>query len=209
MVQGHKVVRHLIYSHHFCFMSIDPLIPKIRSFKNLTLKIQGQCHKVGPTSYRQVCFIPSMPIVLPFLRSFQPWKSKVNIVQLTWKERDASQPSHSWDTAMPKFDLENQMSKSYFRLHSGSNQLTSLRSTSIYPPIPEIWLFQNLTLKIQGQGNIVQYPIYKCVLALPRRWVMGRLSWIFWRKLTAIMAPHCISTTNWSKWSKTTVKPLI
>ena len=34
-----------------------------------------------------------------------------------------------------------------------SCQLTYLRSMSIGPPIPEIQHFQNLTLKIQGQGH--------------------------------------------------------
>ena len=42
------------------------------------------------------------------------------------------------------------------RLYSGSNIISNshpFRSMSISPPIPEIWLFENLTLKIQVQGH--------------------------------------------------------
>ena len=71
-----------------------------------------------------------------------------------------SQPSHSWVTAISKFDLENPRSRSWKRWtlkvttwvqHSIDSH--PFDSISISHPIPEIWLFQNLTMKIQGQGH--------------------------------------------------------
>ena len=43
------------------------------------------------------------------------------------------------------------------KLHSGSNIISDshpFRSKSIGPPIPVIWLFENLTSKIQVQGHV-------------------------------------------------------
>ena len=71
-----------------------------------------------------------------------------------------SEPSHSWDTAISKFDIENSRSRSWVRSkmkvttwvqHSGDSH--PFRSMSIEHPIPELWLFQNLNLKIKGQGH--------------------------------------------------------
>ena len=68
--------------------------------------------------------------------------------------------SHSWDTAFSKFDPENPRSRSWVRWtlkvttwvqHSIDSH--PFNSISICHPIPEIGLFQNLTLKIQGQGH--------------------------------------------------------
>ena len=59
--------------------------------------------------------------------------------------------SHSWDTAFSKFDLENPKVKLKAQDHivgPTSYQLTSLFSMFIDPPIPEIQLFKNLTVKI-------------------------------------------------------------
>ena len=67
---------------------------------------------------------------------------------------------HSWDTAISKFDLENSRSRSWVRSklkviiwlqHSVNSH--PFRSMSIGHPIPELWLFPNLTLKIKGQGH--------------------------------------------------------
>ena len=80
--------------------------------------------------------------------------------QLTSLSFQVNQPSHSWDTAFSKFDLENPRSRSWVRRmlivttwvqHSIDSHLFS--SMSIDQPIPEIQHFQNLTLKIQGQGH--------------------------------------------------------
>ena len=120
-------------------MSFGPAIPEIQHFQTLTLKIQGQghgwgnveSHNMGATFYRLISF------------SFH----------VNWT-------SHSWDTAFSKFDPENPRSRSWVRWtlkvttwvqHSIDSH--PFNSKSIRHPIPEIRLFQNLTLKIQGQGH--------------------------------------------------------
>ena len=60
--------------------------------------------------------------------------------------------SHSWNTAFSKFDLENSRSRSQLKVYHPINSYP-FRSMSIGPPIPGIQLFQNLTLKIHGQGH--------------------------------------------------------
>ena len=67
-------------------MSIGPPIPEIQHFQSLTLKIQGQGHKEGIPPYRFISF------------SFH-----------------VNRPSHSWDTAISKFDIENSRSRSWVR----------------------------------------------------------------------------------------------
>ena len=67
-------------------------------------------------------------------------------------------PSHSWDTSTLKFDLGNIRSRSQVR---SKFKVTSwvhhpIDSHGFYligSPIPQIWWFQNLTLKIQGQSS--------------------------------------------------------
>ena len=168
-------------------MSIGPPIPEIQHFQNLTLKIQGQGHEWGESWKPQhgsnilsthIPFIPCQSAI-PFLRydffKIWPWKSKVNAMvevkvqsnkvgvtsyRLTSLSFHVNRPSHSWDTAFSKFDLENPRSRSWVRgklkvptwvQYSIDSHL--FNSMSIGHPIPEIWLFQNLTLKIQGQGH--------------------------------------------------------
>ena len=121
-------------------MSIGHLIPEIRLFHNLTLKIQGQGHGRGEhwksqhgsnILSTQIPFVPCQS-ALPFLRysifKIWPWKSKVKVMgemdiqshkmgvtsyRLTSLSFHVNRPSHSWDTTF----------------------------------------FQILTLKIQGQGH--------------------------------------------------------
>ena len=118
---------------------------------------------------------------IPFLRYdfFQiwPWKSKgkfmiavkveshkvgVTSYRLTSLSYHVNRPSHSWDTAFSKFDLENPRSRSWVRWtlkvttwvqHSIDSH--PFHSMSISPSIPEIQHFQNLTLKIQRQGQMI------------------------------------------------------
>ena len=134
---------------------------------------------VHPTSYpTHIPFIPS-ELPLPFLSysnfNILPSKSKVKVmgevkvwshnVSLTFDRLTSllfhvNWPSHSWDTTFSKFDLENPRSRSWAR---GKLEVTTwvqhsidshpFCSMSIGHPIPEIQLFQNLTLKIQGQGH--------------------------------------------------------
>ena len=81
-------------------------------------------------------------------------------IQLTFFSFQVSRPSHSWDTAISIFHLENPRSRSWVRSklkvktwvqHSIDSH--PFHSMSIAHPIPDIQLFQNLTLKIQGQGH--------------------------------------------------------
>ena len=65
-------------------------------------------------------------------------------------------PSYSWNTAFSKFDLENSRSRSQLKVTKKVyHPIDSypFRSMSIGPPTPGIQLFQNLKLKIQGQGH--------------------------------------------------------
>ena len=115
-------------------MSIGHPIHKVRLFQNLTLKIQGQSHGWGESWKSQhgsnilsthIPFIPCQSAI-PFLRydffKIWPWKSKVKIMvevkveshkvsvasyQLTSLSFHVNRPSHSWDIAFSKYDLEN------------------------------------------------------------------------------------------------------
>ena len=116
-------------------MSIGPPIPEIQHFQSLTLKIQGQGHSSRSqrrytTLSIHILFVPCQS-ALPFL-----------------------------DTAISIFDIENSWSRSWVRSkfkvttrvqHSVNSH--PFRSMSIGHPIPELRLFQNLTLNIKGQGH--------------------------------------------------------
>ena len=148
-------------------------------FLNLTFKIQGQSHSSRSHNRNNILstHIPLVPCqsALPFPRysifKIWPWKSKVKVIaqghkvgitpyRLTSLLFHVDQPCHSWDTAISKFDVENSRSRSWVRsklkvitwvLHSVDSH--PFRSMSIRHPVPELWLFQNLTLKIKGQGH--------------------------------------------------------
>ena len=90
------------------------------------------------------------------------WSHNVSLTfyQLTSLSFHVNWPSHSWNTTFSKFDLENPRSRSWNRWtlkittwvqHSIDSH--PFRSMSIGHPIYRIRLFQNLTLKIQGQGH--------------------------------------------------------
>ena len=149
-------------------MSIGPSIPEIQHFQNLTSIIQGQDHGWGECWKSQsgcnilsihIAFVPCQS-ALPFLRysifKIWPWKFKVKV--------------------MGEVDIESH------KVDVTSYRLTSLSSMSIGHPIPEILLFQYLTLKIQGQGHgwgerwqsqsgcsilSIQIPFVPCQSALP------------------------------------------
>ena len=119
-----------------------------------------ESHKVGVTSYR-----------------------------LTSLSFHVNRASHSWVMTFSKFDLENQGSRSWVRSQFKVTKWVyhpidshPFRSMSIGHPIPELWLFQNLTLKIKGQGHgwvhssksqcgssilSTHIPFVLCQLALP------------------------------------------
>ena len=164
-------------------MLIGPPIPERQLFQKLILKIQGQGHGWGQSSKSQresnilSTHIPLVPCqsALPFLRysifKIWPWKSKVKVIaqghkvgittyRLISLSLHVNRPSRSWDTAISKFDVENSRSRSWMRSklkvttwvqHSVDSH--PFHSMSIRHPIPELQLFQNLTLKIKGQGH--------------------------------------------------------
>ena len=114
-----------------------------KHFQNLTLKIQGQGHSSRSKSMysygQKACITPYRLISLSF---------------------HVDRPSHSWVTAISKFDVENSRSRSWVRSklkvttrvqHSVDSH--PFHSMSIGHPIPQLRLFQNLTLKIKGQGH--------------------------------------------------------
>ena len=83
-------------------------------------------------------------------------------IQLTSLSFQVSQPSHSWVTAISIFLPWKSKVKvmGEVKVWSHNVSLTFYRLTSLSfhvnqpsHSIPEIWLFQNLTLKIQGQGH--------------------------------------------------------
>ena len=120
-------------------MSIGHPIPEIQLFQNLTLKIQGQGHGWGQslkTQWESNILSTHSPFVpcqsaIPFLRydffKFWPWKSKVKVMG------------------------EGKVEITIWVQHSIDSH--PFHSMSIGHPIPEIRLFRNLTLKIQGQGQ--------------------------------------------------------
>ena len=116
-------------------MSIGPPMLGIRLFHNLTLKVQGHDHSSRSHSgfdilSTQILFVPCQ-LTLQLLRY-----------------------------SFLKFDLENPRSRSWtrskikvtkwVRLPTDSRPFLSM---SIGHPTPGIQFFQNLTLKIQGQGH--------------------------------------------------------
>ena len=166
-------------------MLIGPPVPEIHLFRKLTLKIQGQGHGWGQSSKSQCesnilsTHIPLVPCqsALPFLRysifKIWPWKSMVKVIaqdhtigitpyQLI---SHVDRPSHSWDTVISKFDVENSRSRSWVR--SKFKVTTRVQHSvdshpfcfmSIRHPIPELQLVQNLTLKskvkVMGEATV-------------------------------------------------------
>ena len=116
-------------------MSIGPPIPEIQHFQSLTLKIQGQGHSSRSqrrytTLSIHILFVPCQS-ALPFLgySYFKIWHLKFKV-----KVRGRS-----------KFKVTTWVQ------HSVDSH--PFRSMWIRHPIPELQLFQNLTLKIKGQGH--------------------------------------------------------
>ena len=149
----------------------------------MTFKVQCQSHS-SKSYIRYDGLLTIIPFVLcwsalqclrySYLKNW-PWKSKFKVMgevkvkshnvtltsyRLTSLSFHVNRPSHSWDTAISKFDVENSMSRSWVKsklkvttwgLHSVDSH--PFRSMLLGHPIPELWLFENLTLKIKGQGH--------------------------------------------------------
>ena len=168
-------------------MLISPPIPEMQLFKKLTLKIQGQGHGWGQSSKSQsesnillthIPFVPCQsgnPLLSRDFFKIWRWYSRVKVMgevtvqshnvglasyRLTSLLFHVNRPSHSWDTAFSKFDLENQGSRSWVRSQFKVTMWVKhpidshpFRSMSSCPFIPEIPHFRNLTLKIKGEGH--------------------------------------------------------
>ena len=125
-------VQHPKHSHPFGCMSIHPLIPMI-AFKMWPLKSKVKGIALGHIVGNILSTIPFVPYwsALPFLRysyfKNSPWKSKVKVIgevkvqshnvsqtshRLTSLWFHVNQPSHSWDKAFSKFNLEYPRSRS-------------------------------------------------------------------------------------------------
>ena len=126
----------------FRSMSIAGHFLGIQLFQNLTLKIQGQGHKWGQSWKSQrgseiqsthIHFVPRESGILScdFFK-IRPWKSRAMVMrQVTLRSHNVSlrsyrltslsfhvnRASHSWVTTLSKFDLENQVSRSWVRSH--------------------------------------------------------------------------------------------
>ena len=219
-------------------MLFGPAIPEMQLLKKLTSKIQGKGHGWSQSSKSQCesnilsTHIPLVPcqLALPFLRysifKIWPWKSKVKVIaqghkvgitpyRLISLSSHVDRPCHSGDTAISKFDVENSRSRSWVRsklkvitLVQHSVDSHPFHSMSIGHPTLELWLFQNLTLKIKGQGhgwghssksqcgsNILSthIPFVPCQSALPfLRYSIFKI-WP-WKSRVKVKWPWCCTT---------------
>ena len=131
-----------ILSTHIPFVQCQspPPIPEIQHFQNLTLKIQGQGHGWRghlKSQHGSNILLTHIPLI--------PCQSAISSLRYDFF----------------KFDLDNPRSRSWVR---GTLKVTKwvqhpidshpFCSMSIGPSIPEIQHFQNLTFKIQRQGQM-------------------------------------------------------
>ena len=136
--------RYNILLTHIPFIPCWSALPFLRCsyLKKLTLKIQCQGHGWGHSSKSQcksnilltrIPFIPCQsgnPLMSYDFFKIWPWNSRVKVMdevtvqshnvgvtsyRLTSLSFHVNRPSHSWDTAFSKFDLENQGSRSWVR----------------------------------------------------------------------------------------------
>ena len=131
-------VRHSVDSQPFLFMSMGHPIPELRLFQKLTLKIKGEGHGWGQNS-KSECWSNILSTHIPFVQCQSVILFLSNILKkLTLKIRAHC---HWW----------GHISKSQ---HGSNIPSTHIPFMSICHPIPELRLFQNLTLKIKGQDHV-------------------------------------------------------
>ena len=153
------------------FFKIWPWNSRLKVIDEVT--VQSQC--VYNILSTHIPFVPCQ-LTLPFLWysvfKIWPWKSSQGHGwghSLSQNEGLTStsllfhvnQAFHSWVMTFSKFDLENQGSRSLARSQFKVTMWIwhpvdshPFHSMLISPPIPEIQHFQNLTLKIKGQGQM-------------------------------------------------------
>ena len=224
-------------------MLIGPHIPEIQLFEKLwksKVKVTGnvkvQSHDVSLASYRltSLSFHVNRPshswdtafskcdLENLMSRSWVRQTLKVITLSPTFNQFTSisfhvNRPSHSWDTTFSKFDLENPRWRAWVRWklkvttwvqHIIDSHL--FRSMSIGHPLPEIRLFQNLTLKIQGQGHgwgqswkaqsgcnilLTHIPFVPCQSALPfLRYIIFKI-WP-WTSRVKVKWPWSCTTTG-------------
>ena len=125
-------VQHPMVPHPFGSMSIHPLIAMIKLFLKMTFKIQGQSHSSqSHTTGRYNTLSTHIPFVpcwsaLQYLRYSYLKIALENLRSRSWVRSDWKVtmwdqhlidshpfvPSHSWETAFSKFDLEYQGGRS-------------------------------------------------------------------------------------------------
>ena len=177
-------------------MSIGPPIPGIQHFQNLTLKIKGQGHGWDHSLKSQcrsnilsthILFVPCQSGI-PFLSydffKVWPWKSKVKVMgevdieshnvglayyRLTSLQFHVNRPSHFWDTAFSKFDLENQ-GQGHGWIHSSKSQCVSNIPSTHTPFVP-----------CQSALPFLRYSIFKI-------WP--------WKSRVKVKWPWCCTTTG-------------
>ena len=164
-------------------MPVHPLIPMIEIFRNLTFKIQGQSHSSGSHNRHNILspHIPFIPCwsALPFseMQLFKKLTFKIQGQCHGWRQSSKSHcestillthipfvPCQS-DIPLLSYDffkiwpwnsrvkVKDEVTVQNHNVGVTSYRLTSLSFHVIGPPISEIQLFQNLTLKIKGQGH--------------------------------------------------------
>ena len=134
------LIRNPFVPHHSSF----PFLSMLRyshfkiCLKKSKVKVIVPGHLVGPTSYRLTSFFLH---VNQFSHSWDIWPSKSKVKVMS-------------EVKVQSLKIHGEGHGS--RSHSGSNTLINSNpfySKSIDLSIPEKWLFQNLTLQIQGQGH--------------------------------------------------------
>ena len=204
MLKATTWVQHSIDSHPFRSMSMGHPIPEIQLFQNLILKSQGQGHGWGECWKSQqgsnilsthIPFITCQSAI-PFLRydffKIWPWKSvkvmddikvESHIVDVTsyWFTSfsfHVNRPSHSWDTAFSKFDLEN----------PGQSQMTMMLHNCMYRQFHRTSNGKNPSSSFRDMGSAKSGP---SAAWFHKFWPMGKSIWGKWaNKQRVLMHRH-------------------
>ena len=177
-------------------MSIHPLIAMIKVFQNMTFKIQGQSHS-SKSHIRYNILLTIIPFVLcwsalqylrySYLKNWS-WTSKFKVMgevkvkshnvslasyRLTSLSFHVNRPSHSWDTAISKFDVENSRSRSWVRSKLkvttwGLHSVDSHPFRSLGHPIPELWPWKS-RVKVMGEVTVQSHNVdltFYCLTSL-------------------------------------------
>ena len=193
--QGHSSRsqrRYTTLSIHILFVPCQSALPflgysyfKISHWK-FKVKVMGEVkvsHNMGPTfSWLTSLWFHTCQLALPFLRysifKVWPWKSKVKVIAQGHKEGippyrfisfsfHVNRPSHSWDTAILKFHIENSRSRSWARSKLKSQHGSNIQLTHI-PLVPcqlalsflgysyfKIWHWK-FNVKVMGEVKVLK-----------------------------------------------------